>query len=63
MFINLVLFIVGVIVSYIFHDPIPSYQETHYKMKQQLKKIKKSYDSLIKELNRIEKRFALKKVK
>jgi len=63
MFINLVLFIVGVIVSYIFHDPIPSYQETHYKMKQQLKKIKKSYDSLIKELNRIENRFALKKVK
>jgi len=63
MFINLVLFIVGAIVSYIFHDPIPSYQETHYKMKQQLKKIKKSYDSLIKELNRIENRFALKKVK
>jgi len=63
MFINLVLFIVGAIVSYIFHDPIPSYQETYHKMKQHLKKIKKSYDSLIKELNRIENRFALKKVK
>ena len=53
MFINFILFIVGAIVSYIFHDSIPSYQETHYKMKQQLRKIKKYYNSLIKELNRI----------
>jgi len=60
MAINVAIFLLGAIVSYIFHDPIPMYQETYYKMKKYLKIIQKRYEKLLKELLRIEKRNAIK---
>jgi hypothetical protein len=61
MAVNLAIFLLGAIVSYIFHDPIPMYQETYFKMQKYLKTIKRGHDSLIKELDLIESRNPLKK--
>ncbi len=57
MAINGVIYILGVIASYIHADPIPGYQETYKNMEKFKKKIRKEYDKLIKELSRIEVRY------
>ncbi len=57
MAINGVIYLLGVVASYIHADPIPGYQEIYKKMEKFKKKIRKEYDKLVKELYRIENRY------
>jgi hypothetical protein len=57
---NGVIYLLGVIFSYLMHDPIPGYKEVYHKMNKELKNINKYYNNLIRELDRINKRYGVK---
>lgn len=52
---NVAIYALGVIGSYIVHDPIPGYQEAYFKTHKFTKKLHKEYLNMITELNRISK--------